>query len=818
MLFHQIGFIILNSPFLSSSSYIFENTLRNCPMFALFTKDSLQDNDASEIILELASTKILTPRVIITEGSYSKLSPYVNKDFINFVIMPEGNFTDLLTSVHASLQLLNNPKIVFVLDSHNSTENIWNCVQWCWARKFVNIVIAIQGPKLEFDLYTYDPIPSIQIIKIPNNASFAELFPKQPKNFENFPVRTLRKYDFPRTFRYINYKGEEVYGGYLWKIFYTWATKYNVHLDFVNSSGSDVLDRTRTIATSSGSVLEQCLMHSPMFVLFALDDNQSKIRSMMLLKCASETIPKPRFTLSSSKLGRIASLVGENLVSIVIVTTENSENILKIVQVSLKRMHESKIVFLLDYEVASESIQKVVNWCWTQRMINILIVVQTSTMQPADYELYSYTPFPTVTIEKISNNLGFKELFPNKMRNMKGFAIRTVQKYDHPRSFKYINYKGKEVIGGYLSKIFYTFVSVYNASVEIIDESASQSLVKPNLEKFLVEGRIDIVQHFLKGYFFENVTSTSSILCTKMCFLVPQSPEIPSNMYLYLPFDNIVWYMIIFSIIYIALAEAFCGFVVNGKFDFGHAFCNALLGIIYQSTDSKTFRFRHFLAIRLQLMLLGFILTNLFLSVLSSFLTAMIFDPQSDTFEEIDRSGARIMLDKIELDYFLTSRLIPMKWKHLFLAVDRDTLMEQLRILNRSHGYLIASDKLQMVRFVEKYSKRPLFHETAIDYGYIWYGMTIRDDAVFLGTLNKFISRIYDVGLFEKWMNEIGTESVEAGMIKLKSVPGDSFVPMTIDHFKLTWFCLFYGISASFGCFILECIVQRYFKRFSVKI
>ncbi|CAD7077005.1 unnamed protein product [Hermetia illucens] len=568
MVFFQISFVILTSAYVGLSSDIFENLLRNCPMFALFTMDSLQNSDVSRTILELASTEILTPRMIITEGSYNLL-PYVDKDLINFVIVPEENFTGLLNLVHACLQQLNNAKVVFVLPSRHSVENIWNCVQWCWARKIVNVLVAVQGSKVKFDLYTYNPIPLIQIIEIPNNVSFSELFPKGPKRFDNFPVRTLRKYDFPRTFRYINYKGDEVYGGYLWKIFYTWATKYNVQLHFENSSGSDVLDRTL----------------------------------------------------------------------------------------------------------------------------------------------------------------------------------------------------------------------------------ASQ---------YMTTDIIDVAPHFVGGL-QGTVTKTYPVLFDRICIMVPQSPRLPSYLYLYLIFDSSVWYCLICGMIYISLAESIYNIITHNRFDFGLGFCNAILGMSYQTTCRSYFNCKSFKFIHGQVMFLGFILTNLFLSNLSSFLTAILFYAQIETYEDLEKSGLRILVEDVTYKSLVNLAVIPSEWQKLYDPVDRETFFEHLWGWNNSFAYSLSSDRFSLMGLIQK---KRIFHQSSICALETIAGLSIRNDAVFMDSINSFIIRIYDVGLYDKYIKDLAYESIEAGILKPFEIYLEPFIPLNIEHFQLSWFLLSFGYLIAFLCFLIEYLIR----------
>ncbi|XP_037903249.1 uncharacterized protein LOC119646742 [Hermetia illucens] len=560
----------------------------------------------------------------------------------------------------------------------------------------------------------------------------------------------------------------------------------------------------------SVNVIEQCLQHSPMFVLFSTNECEGK--SSALLNVASNTILRPRIIISNSTLGRILPYVNKNLVSFVIVTNASVDTVLEIVRISLKRLHESRIIFLLNFDPSTEFIQKLVNWCWTYRMINAVISTEDASNRTTNKGMYSLNPFPTLTIEKLPEGSVFEDLFPNKLRDLKSYPIRTVQKYDHPRSFTYTNYKGKKVIGGYLSKTLHSWISIHNASMQVIDDGPRDILNRPLILNFLQNNTIDVAQHFLVAD-SGNLTTTTSIFLGKMCIIVPQSSPISPHNYLLLPFDRNVWYLIVSIVFYVTFIEGICGLLVYGRFDLGDAFCNVLLCIMYQTLERRSFRFRPFVAIRGQLLILGFILTNLFLGLLSSFLTVVVYERQSNTFEDIDKSGVKLILEEAEFDYFVTVGLIPAKWKHLFAFLDHEELLSHLRNLNDSHGYIIAIDKYEMVHFIEKPLRRKIFYKIPIDFYGMWAGMSIRDDAFFLDSFNKHITRTFDVGLNAKWINDIGRESIEADLVKATPTPQLSYVLINGEHLQLGLYCLIGGLALSLLCFLLEFGYIRVAKR-----
>ncbi|CAD7076994.1 unnamed protein product [Hermetia illucens] len=552
---------------------------------------------------------------------------------------------------------------------------------------------------------------------------------------------------------------------------------------------------------------QQILDNTPMFALISLNDDESKATSVELLQLASVTILKPRISISTTSCGPLRPHVNKNLISFIVIANEDVDDILDTVKIAFKGLHEARVIFVLLSEISSELLQKIVSWCWFHRMINVLILLEKLSNQRLDYEIFSFNPFPSLTIQKIPNNSPFKVLFPEKVSDLKGFPIRTVQKYDHPRSFKYVNSKGQEKIGGYLWKAMTTWISHHNGKLEILYSNTSDVFNRMEVLEYVRKGQVDMVPHFISLADSVNITSSSSIFLGKSCVIVPQSSQISPGMYLFLPFHLDVWYVIIFATFYISLVESICVFIAHGQFDPMDSFCNVILGISYQVSNQKNFKYRPYLVVHGQLMILGFILTNLYLALLSSFLTTTVYDAQIDTYEDIDRFGLKLMIEADAIDFWMNTK-ISLKWKHVFYGTDREAYMENLRILNSNFGYFLTIDKFMVIDFYQKPLKRPLFHLTSIDPGGGWSGLTVRDDLVFLDSFNQFITRSFDIGLREKWLKDILPESIEAGIIKPSWTYGDTFTPLTLPYLQVIWVCLFCGYGAGLLSFSIECTIR----------
>ncbi|CAD7076989.1 unnamed protein product [Hermetia illucens] len=546
--------------------------------------------------------------------------------------------------------------------------------------------------------------------------------------------------------------------------------------------------------------VEQFLLNSSMFALFSDDSFESKDRSEDLLHAASTKYQISRLVLSKPNYGRIWPYVNSGLIAFVMISDENTSSILNVVGEALTSLLSTRTVFILNRFGTKEQVENVVKWCWDHRMINVLIIAKRLKHR---FKVFTYNPFPVISIQEVPENTKFQDLFPDKTKNLQQFPIRTVRKYDFPRSYRYTTYGGKTVIGGHLAKIFYAWASIHNASVVIVDPE-SQVLDKRLAESYIEKDIIDIAPHFIGGSNTTNVTSTTPVTSGSICVVVPQAKPISQHLYLFLMFDEYVWILVIFAVLYISAVKAICNFCINKEFRFSEAACKAILSITNQPNNDKSLKCRALVLIHWQAMILGFVVTNMYLAHLSSILTTTIYRPQMNTYEDIERHGVRIMCEEQSFKLFKSMGRIPELWEHLFYLVDVNTFTKHVYSLNNSWGYVLTADKYEIMSLIEKLFKKPLFHKTRITIVDSSLGLNIRNDSVALNSLNKFLLDIFANGLRRKWMRDIIPEGIEGGLIADIKVIEDEFVPLTIEHLKLAWLCLVVGCFTAFLSFLVE--------------
>ncbi|XP_044313600.1 uncharacterized protein LOC108039773 [Drosophila rhopaloa] len=98
---------------------------------------------------------------------------------------------------------------------------------YCFKNGFVNVILIFGK-----DLYSYLPYPSIQPIKLLNITKYINTR-RTIRNFQGYPIRTLRSKLAPRDFEYFNDRNELVRGGYLFTAIKEFSYRYNATIESV---------------------------------------------------------------------------------------------------------------------------------------------------------------------------------------------------------------------------------------------------------------------------------------------------------------------------------------------------------------------------------------------------------------------------------------------------------------------------------------------------------------------------------------------------------------------------------------------------------
>lgn len=253
-----------------------------------------------------------------------------------------------------------------------------------------------------------------------------------------------------------------------------------------------------------------------------------------------------------------------------------------------------------------------------------------------------YEQFPNFRILKIEDVE--KDVLFNgwtQLRNINGYPIRTVIANEPPRVMKYLNSKtNKTAFGGYSYNILDNFVKYVNATLVKFDFTESYNM--ETFLKLIISREIDICVHpYMSG---EDHSISFPIKTLRWEIMVPLGGKCEPYLYFILPFEEEVWVVILLTFVYITIVSSLMQFLVSGKFKWMESFCEVLLRFLNMSSEVPLYNgIINILALKFQLLVFGFIMNNLYLAHLTTFLATDLDVKNIDTIEELVQRDIKLI-------------------------------------------------------------------------------------------------------------------------------------------------------------------------------
>lgn len=200
----------------------------------------------------------------------------------------------------------------------------------------------------------------------------------------------------------------------------------------------------------------------------------------------------------------------------------------------------------------------------------------------------------------------------------------------------------------------------------------------------------------------------------------------------------------------------------------------------------------------------GFIFSNYYNTLLSSFLATTLFSGQIDTIIELARTNLKIILNVEEYDH-LKILDFPGNFLENLKVHEGNVVADHRNHLNASYGYIITSDRWQFHKEQQESMKVKSLRFSKICFGKYYLVFPLWYDSMITEPLNYFILKCLSGGLTSYWTELSYRDFRKIGDINSTYV-GNDVMPMDVIYFTYAWFCLLIGLSCSLSAFIFEII------------
>ncbi|KAH8369896.1 hypothetical protein KR093_001389, partial [Drosophila rubida] len=465
----------------------------------------------------------------------------------------------------------------------------------------------------------------------------------------------------------------------------------------------------------------------------------------------------------------------------------------------LKELHELNIVFITDHDPIIW-LKDLFVYCFREGFVNSLVIYHHNETT----SLYSYNPYPEIREKKISQ----VDEFLNRrrlLRNLHQFQIRTISFIIEPRMIHYTNRKGKHVHAGYMYNVMLEFIRRHNATLKILTEKHIQGIAHVT-DVMIPSKEIDFVCYPKEPNW--NVSNTIALYVLNSKIIVPYAQPLAKFWYFAKPFTRITWLAV--------LATTAYGTIMlygSDRSGFGVHLLSIWCHLLFLPQPRISINNWQQFVIHFILFLSGFVLTNMYTSVLKSMLTSGLFEPQFHSLEDLKHAPYQLMIIQYYADFYKDRKMISDELIRKYYICSSEELDTNRAKLNISFMYITYEDRLDCLLYQQHLLKVPRFKKIQESVRNGLMSFPVAPSLPYLNMLNTYLRRIFESGIFQKMMSDSCRDSIESGICNILRNEPSGHNSFNLEFYLLAIALWVIGLSVASLCFLLELLIMNNVKQ-----
>ncbi|SPP73348.1 uncharacterized protein LOC117592347 [Drosophila guanche] len=468
----------------------------------------------------------------------------------------------------------------------------------------------------------------------------------------------------------------------------------------------------------------------------------------------------------------------------------------------LGELHQLQIVFVCREEPTSWQQQEIFTYCYQSGFLQVLLMHRSS--------LYTYQPYPSIQAVELFNISEYLAR-ERKIRNFYGFPIRTIITNISPRDFFSVDHNNRLVRTGYLYHGLKEFTVRYNAT--LVEVPLPKGGVIDRYEgviELLFAREIDFVSY--PRDLIWPVQSTVPFSILNEYLLVPHAPPIARYLYFAKPFGWSLWLILVATVFYVTIMLFAVRSGRQGR-QMGVCFLRSLSHFLYISNHETRISVWQDLLTYLILTLSGFILTNVYLAMLSSMLTSGLYEPQYTTLESLAKAPYPTLHDDYYLATFRTKTFLPEPVLRNSLSTDVPTLEKLRNGLDNRYMYCLYEDRMELLFRQQYLLKTPRSKVIRQSIGAALESYVVSNRLPYLRVFNEYARRIQEHGILDKMKMDTWRIMIKTGLLTLMRDEEPASQAYDLEFYFIAFFLWAAGLTLSVLVFVLELVKQRHHNR-----
>lgn len=454
-------------------------------------------------------------------------------------------------------------------------------------------------------------------------------------------------------------------------------------------------------------------------------------------------------------------------------------------------------IFLIDKSANSDkSYMEILRTYWNTGFPRVLLFDSLE-------QLWSLQPYTFFEVKKKS----LKEYLMNRDKvNLKGYPLRVLVTNDPPHCFvdeqeqphSPNRYKGSIIT------IFKIFADKLNASF--------QAVPFPGLRRYFTAECVDIVSKdeaeacgsiFIRTYMY---ATSQPVRLNRVAIMAPFGNPIDKFYYFFRPFDFYVWLGTGLIVVYIAAMGSLLHRWHFGNWDVGQYLLLAVETLLSRGLTLPQCSSGSKLMLFLLLFAIGFVLSNLYVALLSMMLTTKLYQRPIENIADLKAANVSILLQQHNLRpnsiYGSSEEL-----RERFLLVEESLHKEKRDGLDPSYAYVDSEDRMDFYLYQQKFLRRRRMKKLPDPVGYTWAVQVIKQNWILEKYYNEHIQRLFETGLQNKLVDDVHELAVRAGFLHFFPTQTQTIEPLRLEDIVMAAMVLGCGHALAGICFLGELLL-----------
>lgn len=420
--------------------------------------------------------------------------------------------------------------------------------------------------------------------------------------------------------------------------------------------------------------------------------------------------------------------------------------------------------------------------------------------------LYTYEPYPKIKIHQLDQIEKFYKL--TKLRNLQGIDVNITGETMTPRCFHYNNSQGEKVYAGYMYKLVKEFMNTYNGT-ERMAYADVEIIPYEELKSELFIGHIDMMPRIIHTLDWVYFYRSPVLFNIKTFIIAPWAEPLPKSLYFLRPFTLTAWLTMMASLTYASIMIWRLKYRQKDSSNLSSTFLD-ILQWFFSLPISHIWHYKlglHRVLAFLVLFTVGFILTNLYLAQLSSFLTTGLFKRQLNTFEDLFRENRTLILESWDfavLHNMIREKLIQPEFGRITLETSIAEVFSHRKSLNTTYVYTAYEDRIEFELYQQKFLRVPLFKILDDIYDQRPVFVALRHGLPYVELFNFYLQQIWESGILLKFQSDTLSEGISSGQISFRKSTSREIHVFDMEFYYFAYILLAVGWSISAIVFLVE--------------